>query len=79
MKYEIPIWEKVSVWQTVNAIIDTEDDVETIYKHLKDGDFIHTYDVAWDYRDTNWDTMESVQFDYEDIAITDIKPTDEED
>ena len=78
MKYELPIWEKISVWMTVNATIDTEDDIETIYKHLKDGDFIHTYDVAWGCNDINWDTMESTQFAYEDIAITDIQQIEEE-
>jgi len=30
MKYELPIWEKISVWMTVNATIDTEDDIEPI-------------------------------------------------
>ena len=48
MKYTMEFEEKISMWQTISIIFDTEDSIEDIKRHIADGDFtdVYNYDVT---------------------------------
>lgn len=78
MKYKIPMDELVKVWQKVEVVIETEDDIETVMKHLKDGDFIFTYNFEeYVLNETYYDTSEVLEYDYENTSIECIEILEE--
>ena len=48
MKYTMEFEEKISMWQTVTIIFDTEDSIEEVKQHIAAGDFtnVYNYDVT---------------------------------
>lgn len=73
-QYRIPLQEEVRVWQDIEVIIDTEDDIDTIYQHIVAGDFISTYSFEdCTTVDTFWDTEETLDYSYENTSKDDIE------
>ena len=72
-QFDIPIWEKVTIWKTTTITVSAES-AEAIMVSVKRGTFYDDYE--WDnYHDTDYsfETEEVVDFDYTDVTIDDIE------
>ena len=73
-RYKIPMQEQVKIWQHIDVTIETEDDIETVWKHIKEGDFILHYGFDECVTvDTMWETEEQIDVSYEYTEKEDIE------
>ena len=72
-KFRIPIQEEVRLWQHIDILIETDDNIETVWKHIKDGDLIFTYSYDEVNREQMWETEENIQYSYEYTKLEDIE------
>ena len=79
MRYRIPIQEEVRVWQNIDIVIETDDDMETIYKRMKDGSFFSVYSAEESVvNDVMYETEETVDYNFEHTSIGCINEIEEE-
>lgn len=79
MKYRIPVQEEIRVWQSVDVYVETEDDIDTVYESLKNGDFVFNYQFDEISNEIMWETCESIQYDYSNTSKGCINIIEEED
>ena len=74
MKYEIPVQEKISIWQDMKVLIETNDTPEQIEKHIRDGSFASKYSPV-DYIEIEYmhETEETLEQSFEQTQPCDIK------
>lgn len=72
--YQIPIQELIKVWQNCIVTIETDDSIEEVYKHIKNGDFMSHYDCDdIEALDIMFETCDTLDWDYSNTKMQDIE------